>query len=54
MTFALLYAIILIIWAVTWATGWGTGPYAIYGNNFIIWLLFVLIGWHVFGALIHP
>jgi hypothetical protein len=54
MTFALLFAIILIIWAITWFSGWGNQPWGIYGNNFIIWLLFVLLGWHVFGPLIHP
>jgi hypothetical protein len=54
MTFALLYAIILVVWAITWFSGWGGGPWAPFANNFVIWLLFVLIGWRVFGPLIHP
>jgi hypothetical protein len=55
MTFALLFAIILILWAVGWGLNWGGQPWgAAYGNNFVIWLLFVLLGWHVFGPLIHP
>lgn len=52
MSFALLYAVILILWAVSWFAGWfNTYPL---GNHFIVWLLFVLIGWQVYGPLIHP
>ncbi len=54
MSFAFVYVLILVIWFITWFTGLGSGPWGPYGNNFIIWLLFVLIGWQVYGPLIHP
>jgi len=53
MSFALLFAILMIMWAVTWF--WGApGPYGPYVNNGLIWVLFALLGWHVFGPLLHP
>jgi hypothetical protein len=53
MSFALLFAILMILWAVSWFIQFGP-PFGLYANNFLIWILFALIGWHVFGPLIHP
>ncbi len=53
MSFALLFAILMILWAISWFTTIAS-PFGIYVNNVLIWILFALLGWHVFGPLIHP
>lgn len=53
MSFALLFAILMILWALSWF--WTPGPpFGPYVNNVLIWVLFALLGWHVFGPLLHP
>ena len=56
MSFALLFAILMIMWALSWF--WRpAGPYTAYTpyvNNVILWILLALLGWHVFGPLLHP
>jgi hypothetical protein len=29
------------------------GPYGVWGNNFVLFVLFVLLGWAVFGPPVH-
>jgi hypothetical protein len=53
MSFALLFAILMILWALSWF--WTpAGPYGPYVNNVVLWILLALLGWHVFGPLLHP
>jgi hypothetical protein len=53
MSFALLFAVLMIMWAISWF--WQPpGPYGHIANNALVWILFALLGWHVFGPLVHP
>lgn len=57
MTFGLAFWILMfiwLIWGVLWNRGWGPiAPYGPYGNGVMIFILFVLLGWHAFGAPLH-
>ena len=57
MTIGLVFWILMLIWAVFGIAthldpGWG-GPYGVWGNTLLIFILFLLLGWHAFGPPIH-
>lgn len=57
MTLELCFWILMLIWAIffcTWTFG-GTfvGPYGPMGNSLLIFVLFCLLGWKVFGPALH-
>lgn len=52
MSFALLFAVIMILWFF-----WGIipgAPYQSHVSHILLFVLFLLLGWKVFGPLIHP
>jgi hypothetical protein len=57
MTLELCFWILMLIWAVfccIWNFGPGAvGPYGPFGNSILIFVLFLLLGWKVFGAPLH-
>jgi len=56
MSFGLIFWILMLLWLVYSAWGWWAPgqPNWIYGNSAFLFILFVLIGWRVFGAPVHP
>ncbi len=46
MTFALAFWILMLIWLVVGPGGYGPG----WGGHLVTFLLFLLLGWKVFGA----
>ena len=56
MSFALAYWILMLLWLVFgFAPLWGfNSPYVGYGSTLLLFILFVLLGWHVFGPPVHP
>lgn len=57
MPFGLMFWILMLIWAVwglLWHNGWsGVAPYGPFGNSLLMFILFMLLGWRVFGAPLH-
>lgn len=57
MTFGLAFWIIMFLWLVfslAWNFNWGNmGSMAPLGNAVLLFILFLLLGWKVFGAPIH-
>lgn len=54
MDIGLLFAILMILWGLTIVgglAGW-TGPWAV-GGTVLQWILFALLGWRIFGPLLH-
>jgi hypothetical protein len=56
MTIGLVFWIIMLLWflyAIAWH--WGTVPaaWAPFGNAVLLFILFLLLGWHAFGAPVH-
>jgi membrane protein YdbS with pleckstrin-like domain len=56
MTFALIFWILMLLWLVFGLWGWYSPnqPYWVWGNGVFLFILFLLLGWHVFGAPVHP
>jgi len=57
MSFALLFAILMLLWLIFGLWGrwtWAGQPYGPMANGIFIWVLFALLGWRVFGPLLHP
>jgi hypothetical protein len=57
MSFALLFALMMILWLLFSIMGrwtWPNQPYGPIVNGLFIWILFALLGWRVFGPLLHP
>jgi hypothetical protein len=54
MTLGLLFWILMLLWLLFWLWDWksptGYGPL---GNTLLLFILFLLLGWHAFGAPIH-
>lgn len=55
MSIGLIFWILMLIWlifALAWNNGWisAHGPL---GNSLLLFILFLLLGWRVFGAPIH-
>ena len=55
MSFALLFAVLMILWAVFGLSSWPADPVRrpFYGN-LVLFILLLLLGWKVFGPLVHP
>jgi hypothetical protein len=57
MGLGLAYWILMLIWFVFGIFihfGWaGAGAYGVVGNSVLLFVLFVLLGWQVFGAPLH-
>jgi hypothetical protein len=56
MTIALCFWILMLIWLVFGLLVWSgnvIGPYGGLGNTILLFVLFLLLGWHVFGAPLH-
>ncbi len=58
MSFGLAYYILLLLWLVfglawNWPGSSAVGPYGPIGNSVLLFLLFLLLGLHDFGAPIH-
>lgn len=54
MTLALIFWIIMLVWLVFslwlhWSPT-GGGPYPVWANSFLLFILFLILGWGVFGA----
>lgn len=55
MTLGLAFWIIMLIWFVFGMAvhfGWG-GTYGAWGSTLLLFILFLLLGWQVFGAPLH-
>lgn len=57
MSIGLIFWIIMLLWALfalAWHNGWGSvGNWGPFGNSFLLFVLFLLVGWRIFGAPIH-
>jgi len=55
MSFGLIFWILMLLWLVFWFWDWrsptGWGPV---GNTLLLFILFLLLGWRVFGPPVHP
>lgn len=54
MTFALLFAILMVLWALTAFGGSTLNTRWPYAGNLLLFVLFLLLGWRVFGPLLKP
>jgi len=53
MTFGLLFWIIMLVWLL-WSMPFNTFSTNVpWGGNLILWVLLALLGWQVFGAMVH-
>lgn len=55
MTLGLCFWILMLLWLVfgfAWHAG-AMGPYAVWGNSLLLFLLLALLGWQVFGSALH-
>jgi hypothetical protein len=56
MGIGLIFWILMLIWfvfGVALQGGWIAGPYTGWGNVLLLFILFLLLGWHSFGAPVH-
>ena len=56
MTLALAFWILMLIWFVFGILihfGYAGGPVGVWGNSLLLFVLFLLLGWKVFGAPLH-
>lgn len=55
MTLSLAFAILMLLWLVFgwWATPPADRGFKSFGGNLLIFLLFLILGWQVFGPLLH-
>lgn len=56
MSFGLIFWILMLLWAVYGFWGWWSPgqPYWVHGNAIFLFILFLLLGWKIFGAPVHP
>ena len=56
MGFALIFWILMLLWLIYGSWGyWAPGnPYWWHGHGLFLFILLLLLGWHVFGAPVHP
>ncbi len=55
MDIGLLFAILMILWGISiigGMAGWNN-PWVINGGQVLQWILFAILGWKIFGPLIH-
>lgn len=56
MPIGLIFWVIMLFWIIAFAgVRWGgwTGPFS-YASEFLILVLFFILGWHDFGFIVHP
>ena len=55
MTLGLAFWVLMLIWFVFGVLIWSgnAGPYANIGNTLLLFVLFMLLGWHAFGPPLH-
>lgn len=55
MTIGLAYWILMFLWLFNWGYWSFNGQTSLswHGNNFLLFVLFVILGWHDFGPPIH-
>ena len=56
MSIGLLFWVLMVLWLFSWATHrWGGQQYvwALYANELLFFVLLFLIGWKIFGFIIH-
>jgi hypothetical protein len=58
MSIGFIFWLIMLIWllfALAWNFNWSAGvtTYGPFGNSLLLFILFALLGWRVFGAAIH-
>lgn len=56
MSLGLVFWILMLLWLVLWLWDWRspTGWWSPYGSNLFLFILFLILGWHSFGAPVHP
>ena len=56
MTFGLIFWILMLLWLVygVWGYWAGPQPYYWHGHGVLLFILFLLLGWKIFGAPVHP
>lgn len=55
MTFGLIFWILMLLWLIYGFWGWyAPNPNWTWGNIGLLFVLFLLLGWKVFGAPVHP
>ena len=53
MSLQLIFWILMLIWLIfgfAWHGGYLAGPYAGWGNTVLLFVLFLILGWAVFGS----
>lgn len=53
MTLQLIFWILMLIWlifGVAYHGGYLAGPYGVWGNTVLLFVLFLILGWAVFGS----
>lgn len=54
MSLGLAFWILMLLWVIwSWPGNKFVGPYGPWGNSLLLLVLFILLGWRVFGAPIH-
>jgi hypothetical protein len=56
MSIGLIFWVIMLIWlifSISWNQGWLRTTYGPLGSSLLLFVLFLLLGWRVFGAPIH-
>lgn len=54
MSIGLLFWILMILWIVSWiGTRWGPYTTYVYASDFLFFVLLFLLGWKVFGFILH-
>jgi len=56
MSIGLIFWVIMLLWfifALAWNRGWVDASVGPWGNSVMLFVLFLLLGWRVFGAPIH-
>ncbi|HSZ58612.1 MAG TPA: hypothetical protein VK797_23290 [Tepidisphaeraceae bacterium] len=56
MNFRLLFWVLMLLWLVLGIWGWGIdrARWQAWGGSFLLWILLLMLGWHVFGQPITP
>lgn len=55
LTFGLVFWLLMLLWFIYGIWGWWSPqPNWIFGNTVFLFILFLLLGWHVFGQPIRP
>jgi hypothetical protein len=55
MSFGLIFWVLMLLWLIFGGWGyWNPNPRWWYGHGLFLFVLFLLLGWRVFGAPVHP